>query len=48
MPNFTLYTLGELITHKNLTIRRLAKSILATLERIEKQKEDTNQSKSPL
>jgi hypothetical protein len=33
MQNFTLYTLGELLTHKNETIRRLAGSILKLLQR---------------
>lgn len=48
MPNFTILTLGELISHPNTTIRRLAKSILATLERLHAHTEDPNQDKLPL
>jgi hypothetical protein len=33
MQNITLYTLGELLTHKDPTIRRLAGSILKLLQR---------------
>jgi hypothetical protein len=33
MKNITLYTLGELLTHHNPTIRRLAGSILKLLQR---------------
>jgi hypothetical protein len=33
MPNITLLTLGELLTHENETIRRLAGSILKLLQR---------------
>jgi hypothetical protein len=33
MKNITLYTLGELLTHPNPTIRRLAGSILKLLQR---------------
>ena len=33
MKNITLFTLGELLTHPNPTIRRLAGSILKLLQR---------------
>jgi hypothetical protein len=33
MQNITLLTLGELLTHKSETIRRLAGSILKLLQR---------------
>lgn len=48
MPNHTTLTLGELLSHPNTTIKRLAKSILATLERLHAHTEDTNQNKLPL